>query len=123
MIHTNNNSDKRKKKIREKIKLQEKHRLTVYKSNKHIYAQLYTSNGREVLESMSSVNKLFKKKIEIDNLKNLTKIEQSKLVGLLLAEKIKQKKITAVVFDRSGFKFHGRIKAVADAIKENGINI
>jgi len=123
MIHTNNNSDKRKKKIREKIKLQEKHRLTVYKSNKHIYAQLYTSNGSEVLESMSSVNKLFKKKIEIDNLKNLTKIEQSKLVGLLLAEKIKQKKITAVVFDRSGFKFHGRIKAVADAIKENGINI
>lgn len=123
MIHINNNSDKRKKKIREKIKLQEKHRLTVYKSNKHIYAQLYTSNGSEVLESMSSVNKLFKKKIEIDNLKNLTKIEQSKLVGLLLAEKIKQKKITAVVFDRSGFKFHGRIKAVADAIKENGINI
>ncbi|HIH2762534.1 MAG TPA: 50S ribosomal protein L18 [Candidatus Azoamicus sp. MARI] len=123
MLHTTNNSDKRKKKIREKIKLQDKHRLTVYKSNKHIYAQLYKYDGSKVLDSMSSVNKLFKQNIELNNLTNLTKIEQSKIVGNLLAIKMKQKNINSIVFDRSGFKFHGRIKAVADAIKENGINI
>ncbi len=123
MLHTHNNSDRRKKKIREKIKKQNKHRLTVYKSNKHIYAQLYKSDGSKVLESMSTINKIFKDKIELENLNNLTKIEQSKLVGNLLAKKMKEKNIDNIVFDRSGFKFHGRIKAVADAIKENGINI
>ncbi|HIH2763165.1 MAG TPA: 50S ribosomal protein L18 [Candidatus Azoamicus sp.] len=122
MIHKNN-SDRRKKKIRAKIKKQNKYRLTVYKSNKHIYAQIYKNDGSEVLESMSSINNIFKKKIDTDKLNNLTKIEQSKLVGNLLAEKIKQKNINRIVFDRSGFKFHGRIKAVADAIKENGIII
>lgn len=123
MLHNNNNSDRRKKKIREKIKIQDKCRLTVYKSNKHIYAQLYKNDGSTVLDSMSSTSKIFKHKIELDNLHNLTKIEQSKLVGTLLAEKMKKKNINNIVFDRSGFKFHGRIKAVADAIKENGINI
>lgn len=123
MIYVNNNLDRRKKKIREKIKRQNKCRLTVYKSNKHIYAQLYKSDGSLVLESMSSINKLFKKNIEENKLNNLTKIDEARLVGNLLAEKILKKNIKNITFDRSGFKFHGRIKAVADAIKENGINI
>ncbi|HIH2763483.1 MAG TPA: 50S ribosomal protein L18 [Candidatus Azoamicus sp.] len=123
MLYINSNLARRKKKIREKIKLQKRYRLTVYKSNKHIYAQLYTTDGSKVLESMSTINKIYKNKIKADSLNKLTKIEQSKLVGNLLAEKIKQKNINNIVFDRSGFKFHGRIKAVADAIKENGINI
>lgn len=123
MIYNNNNLERRKKKIRKKIKIQSKYRLTVYKSNKHIYAQLYKNDGSEVIESMSSLSISFKQKIEKENLNTLTKIEKSKLVGQLLAEKLKQKNLNNIVFDRSGFKFHGRIKAVADAIKENGIKI
>lgn len=123
MIYISSNLERRKKKIRAKIKRQNNYRLTVYKSNKHIYAQLYKSDGSIVLESMSSVNKNFKKNIAEQNLTNLTKIEEAKLVGNLLAKKILEKNITQIVFDRSGFKFHGRIKAIADAIKENGINI
>ncbi len=69
---------------------------------------------------MSTLDKEFKSKIK-NNMKLLNKIEQANLVGLLLAQKIKDKKIKQVVFDRSGFKFHGRIKAVADSISSNGI--
>ena len=72
---------------------------------------------------MSTLNKLFKEKVKSENLINLTKIDKSKIVGKLLSEKIKNKNFNNIVFDRSGFKFHGRIKAIADAIKESGINI
>lgn len=123
MIYISSNLERRKKKIREKIKRQDNYRLTVYKSNKHIYAQLYKNDGSLVLESMSSTSKIFKKNIEEQNLNNLTKMEKAKLVGNLLAKEILKKNIKNITFDRSGFKFHGRIKAVADAIKENGIKI
>ena len=124
MLYKKKNSEKRKKKIRKKIqKKEDKLRLTVYKSNKHTYAQLYKNNGSEVIESMSTLNKLFKEKVKSENLINLTKIDKSKIVGKLLSEKIKNKNFNNIVFDRSGFKFHGRIKAIADAIKESGINI
>lgn len=121
MIYKKTNIEKRKKKIREKIKKKDKYRLTVYKSNKHIYAQLFKNDGSQVLESMSSINKIFRE--EIKNLTNLTKIDKSKIVGKLLAEKLKEKNLKNIAFDRSGFKFHGRIKAVAEAMIENGIKI
>lgn len=123
MIYNYNKTERKKKKIRQKILKQEKYRLTVYKSNKHIYAQLYKPDGSKVIESMSSLSKAFKEKIREENLTNLTKIEKSKLVGKLLSEKLKFKNLNNIVFDRSGFKFHGRIKAIADAIKESGIKI
>lgn len=110
--------DRRKTKIRKKISSQNKLRLTVYKSNKHIYAQLFLSDGSKVLASMSSLDKKFKESI-VDV--KLSKIDKASLVGKLLADVLKSKNILNVVFDRSGFKFHGRIKAVADSIKNNGI--
>ena len=111
--------ERRKTRIRKKIAKHAKPRLTVYKSNKHIYAQLYTANGSNVILSVSSLDKEFKNKINKQT--NLTKIKQAELVGSLVSDKIKHKNIKQVVFDRSGFKFHGRIKAVADSILKNGV--
>ena len=92
----------------------------MYKSNKHVYAQLYNSNGTDIITSASTIDKSFKEAIK-DHIK-LNKKDAASLVGDLLAKKIAQKNITHVIFDRSGFKFHGRIKAVADSIKNFGIN-
>ena len=117
----NNVIKKRQKKNKKKIEKQCETRLTVYKSNKHIYAQLYNFNGTNIITSASTLDKHFKEEIAKQN-KEFNKTEKASLVGNILAEKIKAKNITKVVFDRSGFKFHGRIKAIADSIKKNGIN-
>ncbi len=116
-MYTKSACVRRKIKIRKKICKQNKFRLTVYKSNKHIYAQLFNSSGSAVIASISSLDKLFK-----DTMVNkLCKTEQANIVGNLLAGILKSKNIYDVVFDRSGFKFHGRIKAVAESIRKNGI--
>ena len=109
---------RKKIKIRKKIAKQEKQRLTVYKSNRHIYAQLYMSNGSSIILSLSTLDKEFKEKF---GNKKLTKTDQAVSLGFLLSKKINEKGIKQVVFDRSGFKFHGRIKAVADSISNCGI--
>jgi len=116
--------DKIKLKIRKRIKEQSSFfRLTVYKSNKHIYTQVFTSDIKRVVLSVSSLDKEFKIRREKACVvsKCFSKVDASRLVGFLLAERIKKKRITQVVFDRSGFKFHGRIKAVADSLIESGI--
>lgn len=110
--------ERKKFKIRKKIAKQDKHRLTVYKSNRHIYVQLFTSDGSFVVTSLSSLDKEFKLGLKD---KKLNKVSQASYLGVLLSQKLKSKGITQVVFDRSGFKFHGRIKAVADSLISNGI--
>ena len=93
-------------------------RLVIFRSNKHIYGQLIDDNKGHTLLSCSTMDK--------DLLKNLkltkSKMEQGKVVGLALAEKIKTNKIKKIIYDRNGYKYHGRVKAVADAIREKGIN-
>ena len=113
---------KKKLKIRKKIAKQKNYRLTVYKSNKHIYAQLFSATGSKVILSASSLDNKFKNEIKNNSHDKLTKIKKAKIIGLLLAKEMKNKNINQVVFDRSGFKFHGRIKAVADSIIECGIS-
>lgn len=113
--------DKRKKKIRHAIKKQFKYRLTVYKSNKHTYTQLYNPDCNLVILSMSTLDKNFKLEISKSKLDVLNKVTKSKILAILLAIKIKEMNIKNIVFDRSGFKFHGRIKAVAETINKNGI--
>ncbi len=113
--------DRRKKKIRHTIKKQFKYRLTVYKSNKHTYAQLYNPDCNLVILSMSTLDKNFKLEISKCELDILNKVTKSKMLANLLAIKIKEMNIKNIVFDRSGFKFHGRIKAVAETINKNGI--
>jgi len=91
-------------------------RLVVFKSNKHIYAQLVDDNNSKTLLSSSTKDKDFDKKI-------ISKTEQSKEVGNVIAGKIKQNKIKKIIFDRNGYRYHGRVKALADSIREKGIEI
>ena len=111
-----------KKKIRTKKSLGvlgNLYRLIVFKSNKHIYGQLVDDNNNVTILSSSSIDNNINKK----NIKSISKVDVSKEVGYSLAEKIEGKKINKIIFDRNGYRFHGRVKAMVDAIKEKGINI
>jgi large subunit ribosomal protein L18 len=111
---------KRKSRLRNKIKgTPEKPRLTVYRSVKQIYVQLNDDMNGKCLTGMSSLSKSLQDKI--GDAKKKGKTEVSKLVGKAIAEKAKEMKIERVVFDRNGFIFHGRIKAVADGAREGGL--
>jgi large subunit ribosomal protein L18 len=92
-------------------------RVSVYRSNKQIYAQVVDDMKGVTLLSASSREK------DIAARSGIKKTEQAKLVGQLLAAKCKEKGIDRVVFDRSGYKYHGRIKSLADAAREGGLKI
>jgi len=102
--------------IRKKISgIAEKPRVSVFRSNKQIYVQVVDDlNGVTILSACS-------KEKEIAAQTGVKKIEQAKLVGKLLAAKCKEKGIEKVVFDRSGYKYHGRVKSLADAAREGGL--
>jgi large subunit ribosomal protein L18 len=103
----------RQKRTRAKIAGSSKQpRLSVYRSLKHIFAQLIDdSAGKTIVSANDSEIKAKKGK----------KTEKAREVGLLIAKKAQEKKISRVVFDRAGFKFHGRIKAVAEGAREGGL--
>jgi large subunit ribosomal protein L18 len=90
-------------------------RLAVYRSNKQIYVQIVDDLNKITLVSASSKEK------EIAAKTGIKKTEQAKLVGKLLASKCKEKGIEKAVFDRSGYKYHGRVKSLADAAREGGL--
>ena len=94
-------------------------RLVIFKSNKHIYGQLIDDTTNLTVLSSSSKDNSIDEKV----LKSKSKTEISMEVGYNLATKIKDQKIKKIIFDRNGYRFHGRVKAIADAIKEKGINI
>ncbi|MCH8299640.1 MAG: 50S ribosomal protein L18 [Candidatus Marinimicrobia bacterium] len=96
----------------------EKPRLVVFRSLKHIYAQLVDDVSGNTLVTSSTAGKELKDKGSSGG-----KIELSKLVGMRLADEAKKKKITAAVFDRNGYLYHGRVKAVAEGARENGLKI
>lgn len=93
-------------------------RIVVYKSAMHIYSQIVVTgkNGDEVLVASSTLDKELK-----PTLKG-TKVEKAQQVGKLLGERAKAKQICDVSFDRAGYKYHGRIKALADSAREAGLN-
>jgi large subunit ribosomal protein L18 len=91
-------------------------RLCVFRSLKHIYAQVISDETGVTLASVSTLSKELKGK-----LKKTKGREAAKEVGHLLAQVCKEKNITGVVFDRNGFLFHGRVKALADAAREGGL--
>ena len=106
----------RKARIRKKVSgTTERPRLTVYKSLKHIYAQVIDDSTGKTVAFAGTLSKELKGKSEGD------KKEEAKRVGALIAEKCKAAKVSAVVFDRNGFPFHGRIAAVAQAAREAGL--
>ncbi len=109
---------RRKKRIRKKIfGTLECPRLTVYRSLKHIYAQLIDDLNEKTLLSVSTLTKSLRK--EVENTK--TKAEAAKIVGKQLAKISGEKNIKKVVFDRNGYDYHGRVKALAEAAREEGL--
>ena len=94
-------------------------RLIVFRSNKNIFTQLVDDENSNTILSVSSIDMKLKGAIE----KAKSKIEKSKIVGNTIAEKMKKANIDKIIFDRNGYKYHGRIKAVAEAIRSLEIQI
>lgn len=108
---------RRAERIRKKISgTAERPRLTVYKSNKHIYAQVIDDTQGTTLAFASTLSKEIR-----DQLDGLDKKAQGQLVGKLVAERAKEAQVSTVVFDRNGFPYHGRLAALADAAREAGL--
>ena len=107
---------RRATKTRAKIKQLGVNRLCVYKTPRHVYAQVIAPNGSQVLVSASSLDNEVKGQIKYSG-----NVDAAITVGKTLAERAKKVGISKVAFDRSGFKYHGRIKALANAAREQGM--
>ena len=92
-------------------------RLVVYRSLNHVYAQIIDDINNKTLTSVSSLNK----EVQVLLKEKKSKIEKSKIVGKVLAEKATGMNVKKVVFDRNGYKYHGRVKAVADSARQAGL--
>ena len=92
-------------------------RLCVFRTNSHIYAQVISAEGDKVLASASTLEAEVR-----SSLKTGSNVEAAILVGKRIAEKAKAAQIETVAFDRSGFRYHGRVKALAEAARENGLS-
>lgn len=108
----------RRKKIRSRIRgkirgTAERPRLSVYRSNKEMYAQLINDDNGTTVAAASTRDK--------DFARNGNKLEQSKNVGVAIAAKAAEKGVSIVVFDRGGYLYHGRVKAVAEGAREGGL--
>jgi large subunit ribosomal protein L18 len=109
---------KRRQRIRRKISGSEaRPRLSVFRSSRHLYAQIIDDAQGRTLVAASTLSGEIKEKLG-----GLKKADAAKEVGKLLAAKAREKGISRVVFDRSGFLYHGRVKAVAESCRENGLD-
>lgn len=97
--------------------ISERPRLCVFRSLKHIYAQLIDDTTGSTLVASSTLAPEVREKLAAD----LSKLDESKVVGQVLAEKAQASGISKVTFDRSGYRYHGRIKALADGARESGL--
>lgn len=105
---------RRAKRARAKISELRVNRLCVYRSPRHIYAQIISATGSEVLASASTVEK--------ENRSSASgNVSAAETVGKLIAERAKAAGVEQVAFDRSGYAYHGRVKALADAAREGGL--
>jgi large subunit ribosomal protein L18 len=116
MSITNKNFLRRRKRLRYSLrqKAAGKVRLSVHRTGKHMYAQLIDDNSSATLASASTLDKSI-------NLKSGSSVDAAKKVGALIAQKAKAANIDNIVFDRGGYIFHGRVKAVAEAAREAGL--
>jgi large subunit ribosomal protein L18 len=109
---------RRARRTRAKIRELAVPRLSVHRTPRHIYAQVIAPNGSDVVASASTLQADIK-----GSVKSTGNIDAAAAVGKAIAEKAKAAGITTVAFDRSGFKYHGRIKALADAAREAGLQL
>jgi len=107
---------RRARRTRAKIKELGMARLSVHRTPRHIYAQVIAPNGSDVLAAASTVQADVR-----GSVKYTGNADAAAAVGKLIAEKAKAAGVTQVAFDRSGFKYHGRVKALADAARESGL--
>jgi large subunit ribosomal protein L18 len=107
---------RRAKKTRMRIRGTGAHRLCIHRTPRHIYAQVITPDAGHVVASASTVETAVK-----EGVKYTGNSEAATAVGKAIAERAKAAGITQVAFDRAGFKYHGRVKALADAARENGL--
>jgi large subunit ribosomal protein L18 len=107
---------RRARRGRGKIRELEAVRLSVHRTPRHIYAQIIAGDGGRVLASASTLQTDVRKA-----LKGTGNVEAAKAVGKLIAERAKEAGVERVAFDRSGFRYHGRVKALAEAARENGL--
>ena len=105
---------RRARRSRVRIRVQGITRLSIHRTPRHIYAQIISATGDSVLASASTLDKSLRK----DPTGN---VEAATAVGKLVAERALKVGVKEVAFDRSGFKFHGRVKALADSARENGL--
>lgn len=107
---------RRARRTRAKIAELKVTRLSIHRTPRHIYAQIITVDGAQVLASASTLDKSLRAS-------KTGNVEAAKAVGSLIAERAKAAGVTQVAFDRSGFKYHGRVKALADAAREAGLEL
>lgn len=108
---------RRGRRARAKIRELDAHRLTVHRTPRHIYAQVITPNGSQVVASASTLEAEVKGALE----GYTGNAAAAAVVGRKIAERAKAAGLTKIAFDRAGFKYHGRIKALADAAREHGL--
>jgi len=109
--------DRIRKRIRKKIQgTSERPRVHVFKSNRYVYTQVINDEDGRILASASTLEKEFKEKN-----KNFKNVEACQMLGEMLVKRLKAKKIDRVIFDRGVYRYHGRIKALAEAMRKGGL--
>ncbi len=116
MLNKNVARQRRARKTRARIAEQKVVRLAIHRTNLHIYAQVISADGSQILASASTMEAEVRKAIPHGG-----NTAAAAIVGKRIAEKAKTAGVTTVAFDRSGNRYHGRIKALADAARENGL--
>ena len=116
MLNKNESRQRRARKTRARIAEQKTNRLAIHRTNLQIYAQVISACGGKILASASSLDVDLRKELA-----NGGNVKAAAAVGKRVAEKAKSAGITEVAFDRSGNKYHGRVKALADAAREHGL--
>ena len=109
---------RKRRAVRARCKIHElgAHRLCIHRTPRHIYAQVIAPSADRVIAAASTVEKEVR-----ESLKGTGNIDAATRIGELIAERAKAQGIEAVAFDRSGFRFHGRVKALAEAARKNGL--
>jgi large subunit ribosomal protein L18 len=116
-IDRKNARARRKRRIRKKVAgTTERPRLTIFRSSKHIYAQVVDDSSQRSITGRSTLSKAL-----ASELSDKDKSERAAVVGKAIAEACKQQGITKVVFDRNGYAYHGRVKTLADSAREAGL--
>ena len=117
-MHKKTKRQRRARRTRARIALQGVHRLCVHRTPRHIYAQIIDPGGARTVVSASTIVKELRETLKVTGNR-----EAAAAVGKLIAERAKEQGIERAAFDRSGFRYHGRVKALADAAREAGLQI